>query len=165
MRKFYTHLFLLTIFFVGIDSLASCSDDKPDDVETSIKFNDLPQKAQNFLDMYFMRDYTITRIDKETEGDITVFEVYLDSAYEIVFNSEGDWQQIEAYMGYTVPMEVIPQPVADTLKAQYPFYGVNEINTTGDGWKVELSNNQNGPGIDIWFNMSGEIIKTSQDNE
>lgn len=163
MKKNLLKYLLIVISFVGSTSLVSCSDDNKDETEYTIQINDLPIAAQDFLSLYFKGE-TAEKIEKEIDGNVTVFVVELSNGFEIVFNTEGEWQEVEAPYGMTVPTAIIPEQVAETLKQQYQGYGINEINTTGEGWKVELSDNQGGYGIDIWFNMSGEIIQTSQDN-
>lgn len=161
MRKNYIKIFATTLLLLGSFTLFSCSDDDQNEVETVITINDLPATAKNFLNKYFP-NYEILKITKDQEDDITLYEVDLQDGYEVVFNSDGDWTQVEAPYGKTVPTGFIPAQVMATLDQRFPGYGINEINTTGQGYKVELSDNQGGASIDIFFNMSGEITSIDE---
>lgn len=138
-------------------AFVSCSGDNPTEVETTIPVKELPQKAQDFLYMNF-HGYEVEKVEKDVEDNIILYFVTLEEGYEIVFNTEGDWQQVDAPYGKTIPTGFIPETVMSTLNQRFPGYGLNEINTTGEGYKVELSDNQGGASIDVFFNMSGEII-------
>ncbi|MCH5241115.1 MAG: PepSY-like domain-containing protein [Muribaculaceae bacterium] len=151
--KILSSLFLLAFFI----PLVSCSDDDQNEVETTITVKDLPADAQSFLKKYFP-DYEIVKITKDVEDNITLYEVDLQDGYEVVFNGNGEWTQVEAPYGKTIPTGFIPEQVMSTLNDRFPYYGINEINTTGQGYKVELSDNQGGASLDIFFDMSGEII-------
>ncbi|MCH5225690.1 MAG: PepSY-like domain-containing protein [Muribaculaceae bacterium] len=167
MNKYSKILFLAIISLMTMGLYGACSNDNEREPEYAIQIEDLPSAAQNFLSKYFP-GVAASKIEEEKATDIIVYEVELENGFEIVFNSEGEWQQIDAPDYQTVPKEVLPQPVAQVLSEQYPNYGVIEINTTGEGWKVELSNSSGHvpgeSGIDLWINMSGEITQTSQNN-
>lgn len=167
MNKTLKHLYLGILFIGFLTIWVSCSDSKEDEIEHTVSLENLPLAAQTFLSTYFP-EVTVKYIYEETAGDITVYEVELENGFEVVFNYDGEWQQIEAPYYMTVPTSVIPEQVMNTLNERYSSYAIIEINTTSEGWKVELSSSlshQPGePGLDLWFNMSGEIISTSQDN-
>ncbi|MCH5239308.1 MAG: PepSY-like domain-containing protein [Muribaculaceae bacterium] len=165
MRKIYT-LTIALLAFMTFLPLTSCNDDD-DEKETVVTEESLPEAAKEFLTKFFPDD-KVVKIEEENAGDIIVYEVSLESGFEIVFNSEGEWQQVEAPYYKTVPTGIIPEQVMKTLSQQYSSYGIKEINTDDQGWKVELSNNltnePGGAGLNLWFNFSGEITSTSQDN-
>ena len=156
MKKFYSQILTFLLLFAASFSCVSCSDDDQNEMETVITLNDLPSAAKSFLNKYFP-NYEIVKITKDIEDDITIYEVDLQDGYEVVFNAEGEWTQVEAPYGKTIPTGFIPQQVLDTLNQRFAGYGINEINSTGQGYKVELSDNQGGASIDVFFNMSGEI--------
>ena len=156
MKKFYTQILTFLLLFAASLACVSCSDDDQNEMETVVTLNDLPSAAKSFLNKYFP-NYEIVKITKDIEDDITIYEVDLQDGYEVVFNAEGEWTQVEAPYGKTIPTGFIPQQVLDTLNQRFAGYGINEINSTGQGYKVELSDNQGGASIDVFFNMSGEI--------
>lgn len=161
MKKIYIAFSLLAIFFTSLSFFSSCSNDNDDLPETSISVSDLPQAAQTFLQTYFP-DYTVENIEMEKDGDIEVFDVELQDGYEVVFNSMGEWTEVDAPFGKTIPAGIVPDEIQNTLNQEYPGYGVTEINSTGQGYKVGLTNGQGGDGISLFFNMSGQIISTEE---
>lgn len=156
MKKNYFRILVLLLFLSGSMAIISCSDDIKNEVDITITINDLPSAARSFLNRYFP-NYEIVKITKEVESDITVYEVDLQDGYEVFFNSDGDWTQMVAPYGKTIPTGFIPEQVMATLTQRFQGYGINEINRTGQGYKVELSDNQGGASIDVFFDMSGEI--------
>ena len=156
MKKNYFRILVFLLLLSGSMTIISCSDDIKNEVDITITINDLPAAARSFLNKYFP-DYEIVKITKEIESDITVYEVDLQEGYEVVFNEDGDWTQVEAPYGKTIPTGFIPEQVMATLTQRFQGYGINEINSTGQGYKVELSDNQGGASIDVFFDMSGEI--------
>lgn len=142
-------------------SSASCSNEDVNENETTITINDLPSTAQAFLNKYF-HGYNVVKIEKDVETDITIYEVELEEGFEVFFNGTGEWQQVVAPYGKTLPTGFIPEQVMATLDQRFPGYGINQVNTTGQGYKVELSDNQGGASIDVFFDMSGEITGIDQ---
>lgn len=158
MKKTLLKLSLAFLFLIGISPvISSCSDNKNDNPEEIITFNKLPATAQEFLNTYFSGK-TILKIEKEEGYGTTIYEVYIEGGYEADFNSEGEWVEVDAPDGMTIPDGIVPEEVQQTLNQQYPDYGVNEINKTGQGYKVELTNGQGGDSLNLMFNMAGEII-------
>lgn len=157
MKNIILKFFASVLLIAGCCSLNSCKDTEEDPIDNTISLNNLPKEAQSFINEYFY-DYTIEKITQEIVDDLTLYEVYFDDGLEIVFNEEGEWQQVDAPFGKTIPTGYIPEVVLSTLNQQYHGYGINEINKTGEGYKVGLTDNQGGDGLDIYFNMSGEII-------
>lgn len=136
--------------------MVSCSGDE-NEVEITVPSSELPERATNFLKEYFY-DYPISKVEKESANGLIIYEVYLEEGYEVVFNSEGYWQQVDAPYGKTIPFEIIPEPIQQTLKDRFYGYGVIEINTSGQNYHLVLSDNQGGASIDLLFNQSGEIL-------
>ncbi|MCH5226699.1 MAG: PepSY-like domain-containing protein [Muribaculaceae bacterium] len=157
--KTSTFKFIATLFLVtGFLSFTSCSndDDGIKETDTTVTQDQLPEKAKEFISEFFY-DYEIKSIQKKTIDSVVLYEVEFTNDYDIIFNSLGDWTEMEAPTGMTLPSGAIPEPVRATLDAQYPGYGVNEINTTGQGYYVQLVNDQGENGLGLYFNESGEI--------
>lgn len=159
-NRITSFLIYLSIFMVPL--FISCSNDDEKEQETTIQLADLPQKAQTFISDYF-KDSEINRIEEEMDGDVTVFIVAFKNGYEVTFNNEGDWVQVEAPFGQTIPGGIVPENVEQTLNERYNGYGVNEINDTGEGYHVVLTDMQGGNSIELEFNYSGEIVSDSTD--
>lgn len=161
MKKTYLKLLLLSFLLLGPLSLVSCSDDNNNEIENVISEKDLPEAAQSFLKKYFY-GYSILKVEKDIEDNIVIYEVDLQDGFEVTFNSTGEWTQVVAPYGKTIPTGFIPEQVMATLEQRFQGYGINEINSTGQGYKVELSDNQGGASIDVFFDMSGEITGIDQ---
>lgn len=153
MKKTVLKFIAATLLLIGVSSFYSCSGKNDDEIENIITFNKLPQAAQSFINEFF-EGYTILKIDKETNGNITVYEVYLEGGYQVNFNSAGDWLEVIAPQNQTIPDGIVPAVIQQYLNQNYPDYGVNEINRTGNGYKIELVT-----GLDLYFNESGEVLQ------
>lgn len=161
MKKFYFKLLTISLLMFCGFSLVACSDDSPKETENIVTEEELPQAAKDFLYKYF-HGYEIIKITKDEEADITFYQVDLQDGYEVIFNSKGYWQQVDAPYGKTIPTGFIPEPILQTLDYQYNGYGIAEINTSGQNYHLVLSNNQGGDSIELVFNQSGEIIPGNQ---
>ena len=141
---------------MGMNTLCACADKIEEDLETEITFNDLPQVSQTFLNTYFSG---ITgKYEKKITNGYIFYEADLTNGYEIVFNTTGEWNEVDAPDGEIIPKGIAPQVIEDYINVNYKNYGINEINKTGYGYNVELSNLQGGTSINLSFNESGEVI-------
>lgn len=152
IKKYIKVLTIMLVALFGGLTIISCSDDNDNGVESTLTYDDLPTDAKSFLNKFFY-EYEITKIESYSEKDITVYEVYLQDGYEVVFNETGEWQQVVAPYKETIPYGIVPEVIQQYLDYNYSGYGVTQINTTGQGYKVELVT-----GLNLYFNMSGEVI-------
>ena len=158
MKKILPFALLLLLFLPFI----SCFDDKENEIETLVTYNDLPAIAQKFLSDYFGGKDNVSKIEKDSEENVIFYEVDLKDGFEIVFNEAGYWQEIDAPYGSVIPTSILPEPIQQTLSERFHGYGVIEINTTGENYHLVLSDNQGGASLDLTFNQSGEIISTGE---
>lgn len=156
-------LLYLSLLLFATMGFVSCSNNEQEDTSSSIQLNDLPAQAQDFIKKYF-RDEKITKIEKEDYTDVTIFTVYM-ADYQVMFNDQGIWQQVEANFGIEIPFGIMPEPIQQTLNERYSGFGVNEITRTGENYALVLTDNQGGNSIRLIFNQSGEILSESQDSE
>lgn len=146
-------LLSLSLIFLLSIGMSSCKNDD-EGVEEILSVSDLPMPAQTFLTTYFS-DYKAEKVVKDMEDNVVIYEVNLEGGFEIVFDSEGEWQQVDAPDRVSIPdIGFIPQSIQEYLNYNYYGYGVNEINRTGTGFKLELTNTD----FDLYFNEAGEII-------
>ncbi|MCH5229019.1 MAG: PepSY-like domain-containing protein [Muribaculaceae bacterium] len=153
-----THFSKIRLLFLlsGIFLLCSCSDDTKEP-EHSISYDALPSAAKEFLNKFFY-GYEIIKVEEENDQNIIIYEVELQDNYEIVFNEEGEWQQVAAPEKMTIPGGIVPENIQAYLTENFSGYGVNVINTTGQGYKVKLVT-----GLNLYFNMAGEVINIEND--
>lgn len=147
MKNIYKTLAVMAICALGASFIVSCDDDK-DEIVSS---NDLPMQAQLFLQTYFDEvDFTV-RYDKSNRDK--EYEVNLSNGYEVTFNKDGEWTEVDAPYSMTVPYQIVPQPIYDYVVNNYTPAGINEIEKTRSRYNVELTN-----GVDLYFNLSGEFV-------
>ena len=155
MKKNLVRLLLASILIIGNGiALTACSD-KEDEVEMTIGVKDLPMEAQTFLSTYF-NGIEIKSIEKQTISTVIMYEVELQNGFDIMFNSSGVWQEVDAPDGKTLPSGIAPEAIETYVNQNYPDYGINEINKTGNGYNVELNDTI---GTELEFNLLGEFVR------
>lgn len=158
-KKNILSLFLLAIITI----LGSCSSDKESgEIKNQITFDALPLQSQKFIKDYFQGERNVNTITKDMISTVIIYKVITVDGFEIIFNNRGYWQEIDAPSGSVIPMQILPEPIVQTLNYSYHGYGVVECNTEGENYHVVLSDDQGEDGIEIMFNQSGEILSTSQ---
>lgn len=143
MNKF---LKLLPLFFVAVLAFGavSCSDDKDEPVPSA----ELPVKAKEFISTYFPTA-TITLTTKEKHE----YEVTLSDGTRIDFDKAGEWKDVDAAAGKTVPTGFYPSAIDENVAEVSPEAGINEISKENYGYEVELLS-----GVDMKFNHEGAFI-------
>ena len=152
MKKIFTPILALVLSTLSINC-TSCNNDDSNDIETVITINELPEQAQVFIKTYFPDD-KVSKVERNFEDNIVYFEVDLSSGIELVFDSKGLWQQVDAPYGMTLPEGFILEPITQFLHLNYQGYGINEINRIGLGYKVELVS-----GLSLLFDQIGDFVK------
>lgn len=144
-------LFIITLVsLLGIAMMSSCSDDNDDNA--TIPSTELPSTAQGFLQSYCPGD-EVVRAERKGHDAGTTYEVKLRSGLEIEFDALGEWIDVDAPQGRTIPNGIAPQPIVDFIAENYPSSGINEISRDYRGYEVELTN-----GLDLVFNPEGSFI-------
>lgn len=151
MKRIFKSLsvFSLLLFTLGF---VSCSNDDDQPKE----FTQLPQAAQSFLSTYFM-NATYSKIDYD-KGDME-YKVELSNGYDITFNMDGDWVEVDAPEGMTIPEGIAPTKISDYVSQYYANYGINDIEVTYMGYNVELTN-----GLELQFNKDGNTVNGNDSN-
>ena len=106
---------------------------------TPIKQSDLPKSAQTFLTKYFPGD-NVRKAEKEQGRRGNEYEVDLTSGAEVDFRDNGDWKEVKAARGHSVPAGIIPAAIAKFITTNFPEQSIVEISRKRGGYEVELSN-------------------------
>lgn len=106
---------------------------------TPVKTSELPRNAQTFLTKYFAGD-NVRKAEKDQGHRGMEFEVDLQSGAEIDFRENGDWKEVKAAHGKTVPAAIVPAAIADHVAKNYKGQSIVEISRKRGGYEVELSN-------------------------
>lgn len=106
---------------------------------TPIKQSDLPKTAKTFLAKNFPGD-EIRKAEKEQGRRGMEYEIELKSGAEIDFRENGDWKEIKAARGNSIPAVLIPTAISKYVAANYRGQKIIEISRKRGGYEIELSN-------------------------
>ncbi|MDE6299266.1 MAG: PepSY-like domain-containing protein [Muribaculaceae bacterium] len=144
MKKIFNSLVVVLLAVTGL-SLTSCSDD---DESTPISYNDLPYVSQQFIVTYFpWADVEAVYMEG---GE---YNVNLSDGTDIEFNLSGEWTDVDAMIGVTLPTGFYPSAIDMYISENIPGGGINEISRNVNGYEVELVDGQ-----DLIFNLEGIFI-------
>ena len=117
--------------------------------------NQLPLPARNFINRHFTKpEVAQIKIDKDLM-ESTKYEVLLVDGTEIDFDSKGNWEEVSAMKGESVPASIIPGFAVDYLKAHnFVSEGVTKVERDRKGYEVELST-----GVSFKFDKKGKFLK------
>lgn len=102
----------------------------------TVKFEALPGAAQAFIRDFYAQD-RVERIRFDPSAGLFAYKVRLNNGDEIMFSRSGEWTDIESIDG--IPMNLIPQDVADYVKNKYPGEKITDIGLERDGISVRLA--------------------------
>lgn len=113
-------------------------------ISGSTEFGSLPQEAQAFIRNIFP-DTPVSKVENDFAD--REYEVDMSNGYEVTFDHEGNWLQIEAPEGATLPSStltaIMPETVvlttlgSDALMAGGVTEVIDEITVTPEGYMVE----------------------------
>jgi hypothetical protein len=141
-------IFLATMFAVST-MFASC------DKEKVISVSQLPTSSQAFIKTHFP-DVTVGRVIKETEGLKTTYTVYFINGFDVDFEKNGDWDDVDGHNN-ALPesiLNLLPAGIAEYVSANFPNYQIVEVNKERYGYEIGLSGD-----VDLKFNSSGGFIR------
>ncbi|MDE6395926.1 MAG: PepSY-like domain-containing protein [Muribaculaceae bacterium] len=143
MKKILKFLPMLLVGFMAV-SLTACDDD--DDPVTE---NELPATAKAFLNTYYPGVDVVSATKDKNE-----YDVILGNGHTVDFDKSGEWTDVDAPMGETVPSGFYPAAIDTYLAENNPGDGINEISKEKSGYDVDLVS-----GIDVVFNADGVFVR------
>lgn len=145
---------LKTLTIIAVAALfASCS--KEDDSEILLAESKIPAQIISYTAQHFP-DNALTRVVKDTERDVTTYEVYLEGNFELDFNANYDITDID---GTTkLPDSVIPQALLAYVTQNYTTNYITDWELEAKHQQIELNN-----GIELEFAMDGTFIRVDND--
>lgn len=146
MKKLFKLLPLFLVAVTGATALSSCHDD--DDNDQIITISALPDSAKEFVSQYFPQ---LTIVSAKIDGN--EYEVKLTDGTTIDFDKTGNWIDVDAPNGKTVPGGFYPEGIDMYILANYPENGINEISKEFRGYEVDLTS-----GIDLKFDVDGNFV-------
>ena len=111
----------------------------------------LPLTARNFINQYFSKPH-ISYIKIDSEFLSKKYEVTLTDRTEIDFDKKGNWLEVDCKKS-AVPEALIPVPVKEYVKTNFPREIITKIERGRTGVEVELSNDYS-----LKFNKKGKFV-------
>lgn len=123
------------------------------DEDRMIDREDLPKKAQVFLNEYFANaEVVYVKADREM-GVVTSYDVVLMGDVKVEFSRGGEWTSVDCGLD-RVPDGVLPQGVVKYVSSKFANAHVVEIERNKLGYDVKLSND-----IDLDFGINGNFLR------
>ncbi len=115
MKKIFKLLPILLIAVMGI-ALSSCDNDKDEPIQSS----QLPAKATEFITQFFPSARIVS-----SHKDKDDYEVTLSEGTQIEFNKDGEWIDVEAADGKTLPSGFYPVQIDEYLSQYFEGQGIS----------------------------------------
>ncbi len=80
------------------------------------------------------------KVEKDHGRRGVQYEVEFISKAEIDFDANGEWREVKAARGTSVPEGIVPEAIANYVSTNFPGIAVKEISRKRGGFEVELTN-------------------------
>ena len=142
----------LTLFAIIASVATLFAASQPTTMEDrAISFNELPAKAQSFINTYFANE-EISHIILDRDVISVDYNVALLSGTKLEFDSKGEWKEVDTRNG-AVPEALIPNAIAEYVKSKYPNRKITEISRNHTYTEVTLDG-----GLELTFNKSYKLV-------
>ena len=145
MKRIMRIVMIAICCMMSFNIVANAGNDKP------INVNELPAKAQTLLNKHF-KGQKVMLATIESGVVSRSYDVVLRNGTKLEFDKKGNLTEIDCKQGI-VPSQLIPQPIKNYLKENYPAQAVRKIELNKKEYEVELTN-----GIDLTFNKHFQLI-------
>lgn len=105
---------------------------------TPIQQSELPKSAQSFITKYFAGD-AVKKVEKEEGRRGMEYEVDFTSGAEAEFMTNGEWKEVKAAKGQTVPADLVPAAIAKYVESNKQGKTIVEISRKRGGYEIKLS--------------------------
>lgn len=153
MKKFFSVIVMAVALFTSM-GFTACSDNDDNDIpEVVISYDKLPTAAKTFVETYYP-GVEVWRVEKETDKGVVLYDVDFKNGHEVTFDSNGEWLEVDAPDGQSIPSGILPVTIEQYLEQNYSGYGVNDITKVAAGYEVELVS-----GVDLLFDQDGNFLR------
>lgn len=121
------------------------------DNDKIINKNELPAQAQQFINEHF-NGVKLSYAKLERDFLENSYEVMLANGAKLEFSSKGAWEDVDCRYG-EVPAAIIPQPIKEYIKSNYPGERVLKIERERNRYELKLSNR-----LELTFDENFRII-------
>ena len=122
------------------------------DNDKPVQVNQLPAKAQTFLNTYF-KDVKVALATQDTELFSKSYDVVFNTGDKVEFDKSGEWTEVRCRQT-GVPAAIVPAQIAEYVKTTYPDAQILQIERDDRGeYEVKLSNRW-----EITFNKQMQVV-------
>lgn len=122
---------MLVCMFVA-HTMVMADNDKP------IQVNQLPAKAQTFINTYF-KGQKVALAKQESELFYKSYDVMFANGEKVEFDKAGEWTEVQCRQS-EVPAQIIPEAIKAYVKTNYPDARILQIERDNKEYEVKLSN-------------------------
>ncbi|GHT86186.1 hypothetical protein FACS18947_5830 [Bacteroidia bacterium] len=118
-----------------------------------ISESELPQSSKIFIQTHFP-EVAVTSIVKETDGFDKDYTVYLANGFNIDFDRNGNWDDVDGHIN-AVPqsiLDLLPAGIITYVTTNLSQYQMVEVNKERHGYEIGLNG-----AIDLNFNTDGSF--------
>jgi hypothetical protein len=123
---------------------------KADNDRLIVKEN-LPQKAQQFIDSHF-KGAKITYVKDERDFLERTFEVLFADGTKVEFDRSGEWKEVDCRRA-SVPAAIVPAQITQYVNSNYPNVNIQQIERDRVDYELRLSNR-----LELTFDTKFNII-------
>lgn len=135
-------------------SATACDSGEDGNHDTVISAADLPKSASTFVTTYFsVATYLVVKKHNIPESDGSVYEIKLSNNFEIDFDANGNWIDIDGN-NQAIPPALIPEKIQSYVTTNYPNQFITSIDNEKTSIEAELSNN-----TELIFDLQGNFIR------
>lgn len=139
-------LVLAVVAMFVMSTMVMADNDKP------VQVNQLPAKAQTFLNTYF-KDVKVALATQDTELFSKSYDVVFNTGDKVEFDKSGEWTEVRCRQT-GVPAAIVPAQIAEYVKSTYPDAQILQIERDDRGeYEIKLSNRW-----EITFNKQMQVI-------
>ncbi len=117
-----------------------------------VKFNELPQKAQTFIETYF-NAADISFVKMEKDGLHNDYDVRMTDGTEIDFDHDGSLEQVDCNTK-AVPAGIVPEKITTYVAEHFAGAFIVKYEIDRRELKVELNNS-----LDLEFDKQGNFLR------
>ena len=115
------------------------------------KFEQLPTKAQEFVNTYF-NDYKVQYIFNDKEFADVDYKIRFEDGTEIEFNARGEWTDVNGKKK-CIPTAFILAEITNYVDMYHKDVCITDVEKEFNRITIELSNN-----LELEFNSKGKLI-------
>lgn len=125
-------LVMLLVSMFMMHTIVMADNDKP------IQMNQLPAKAQTFINTYF-KNNKVALAKQESELFYKSYDVVFTNGEKLEFDKAGKWTEVQCRQS-EVPAQIIPEAIRNYVKTNYPDAKILQIERDKKEYEIKLSN-------------------------